>query len=108
MRCVRCDSPVFDDDQGLYSQVPVTDPEMPGFTFMDRAHECGDPPKPHQRPVSIPAVPDARRYDGYRHCLYGRESAKWDIAGFRACDYGEHIGRAAEAQAARREQEGGE
>ena len=48
MRCVRCDSPVFEDDQGLYNQVPVTSPEMPGFTFMDRAHECGDPPAPHR------------------------------------------------------------
>ena len=50
MRCVRCNQPVFEDDQGLYSQFPVTSPEMPGFTFMDRAHGCGEPPAPHQVP----------------------------------------------------------
>ena len=52
MHCTRCDLPVFEDDQGLYSQFPVTHPEMPGFTFMDRAHECGNPPAPHKAPAS--------------------------------------------------------
>lgn len=50
MRCVRCDLPIFEDDQGLYNQFPVTFPEAPGLTFMDRAHECGESPAPHQAP----------------------------------------------------------
>lgn len=39
--CVRCGRAlVGEDDQGWYYQVPVTDSEVPGSTFMDRVHEC--------------------------------------------------------------------
>jgi ribosomal protein S27AE len=39
-RCGRCDVPVFQDETGWYSQIPVADPDAPGLTFMDRAYEC--------------------------------------------------------------------
>lgn len=39
--CKRCGAVLVDeDDQGWYYQVPATDPRIPGFTFMDRVHEC--------------------------------------------------------------------
>lgn len=45
-RCARCRHVLVDEDgQGWYYQVPVTDPRMPGLTFMDRVHECDG--KPH-------------------------------------------------------------
>ncbi len=41
-RCARCGHVLVDeDDAGWYYQTPVTDPRMPGLTFMDRVHECG-------------------------------------------------------------------
>jgi plasmid maintenance system antidote protein VapI len=44
--CARCRRHLVDaDDAGWYFQTPVTDPRMPGFTFMDRVHQCDD--KPH-------------------------------------------------------------
>lgn len=44
--CARCRRVLVDqDDVGWYYQVPVTDPEIPGLTFMDRVHECDG--KPH-------------------------------------------------------------
>ena len=39
--CARCRRVLVDeDDAGWYYQVPVTYPEAPGLTFMDRVHEC--------------------------------------------------------------------
>jgi hypothetical protein len=35
---------VGQDEMGWYYQVPVTDPGMPGWVFMDRVHECDGTP----------------------------------------------------------------
>lgn len=44
--CTRCRKVLVDEDElGWYYQTPVTDPAVPGFTFMDRVHECEG--KPH-------------------------------------------------------------
>ena len=46
MKCARCQHVLVDRDElGWYCQIPVTDPTMPGLTFMDRVHECDG--KPH-------------------------------------------------------------
>lgn len=67
-RCLR--TLVGEDELGWYYQVPVTDPEVPGLTFMDRVHECGgqphnvilpEPDAPHGIGCACPACPD---YDG--------------------------------------------
>ena len=43
--CARCHHIVVDEDElGWYYQVPVTSPEIPGLTFMDRVHECDGEP----------------------------------------------------------------
>jgi hypothetical protein len=45
MKCARCLRTLVDeDDVGWYYQTPVTDPEIPGLTFMDRVHECDGMP----------------------------------------------------------------
>jgi len=44
--CARCRHVLVDeDDEGWYYQVPVTLPDVPGLTFMDRVHQCEG--KPH-------------------------------------------------------------
>ena len=43
--CLRCRRTLVDRDElGWYYQTPVTSPEAPGLTFMDRVHKCeGEP-----------------------------------------------------------------
>lgn len=43
--CGNCQRVLVDEDEaGWYYQAPVTDPEVPGLTFMDRVHECHGAP----------------------------------------------------------------
>jgi hypothetical protein len=43
--CARCRRVLVDEDEtGWYYQAPVTDPDVPGLTFMDRVHECDGQP----------------------------------------------------------------
>jgi hypothetical protein len=50
--CARCEHVLVDQDElGWYYQVPATDPEVPGLTFMDRVHDCDG--KPHDVRVRI-------------------------------------------------------
>ena len=40
-KCARCGRTlVAEDEQGWYYQTPVSDPNTPGLTFMDRVHGC--------------------------------------------------------------------
>src|SRR5581483_8743267 len=51
--CARCERVLVDeDDQGWYYQMPVTLPDAPGLTFMDRVHECYG--KPHDARLRCP------------------------------------------------------
>jgi hypothetical protein len=46
VECQRCRRRLVDlDEVGWFYQKPVTSPEAPGLTFMDRVHECDG--KPH-------------------------------------------------------------
>lgn len=47
-----------EDDQGWYYQVPITLPEAPGLTFMDRVHECDG--EPHVAVAALAATGEGK------------------------------------------------
>jgi hypothetical protein len=49
---------VDEDDQGWYYQVPITLPEAPGLTFMDRVHECDG--EPHVAVAALAATGEGK------------------------------------------------
>lgn len=84
MRCARCGKPLYQDADGWYSQVTVTDDEVPGLAFADRVHECDG--KPHDvvsesldvnpRPMEVAA---AWLPAGCRVSLRGRDIPNPDL-----------------------------
>lgn len=62
MRC-DCKAPIFEDDQGWYSQEPVTIPDVSGLTFtlMGQKYTCADGTAHKPRDLDVAAqnwVPD--------------------------------------------------
>ena len=81
VECLRCGRTLVDDDElGWYYQVPVTDAEMPGLTFMDRVHECDG--QPHELGEGVTETAERlreaaheRSADKYREFLASRSAS---------------------------------
>jgi len=59
--CLRCRRILVDrGPEGWFYQEPVTDPGMPGLTFMDQIYECEG--QPHLIPGAEPAHPEGTMF----------------------------------------------
>ena len=59
--CARCRKVLVDQDElGWYYQAPVTDPDVPGLTFMDRVHDCDGEPHEVISRIDLARLEDSR------------------------------------------------